>query len=145
MWRGLAIGFAAVAAVLAVALAVQWNRADDLHSQRNAVRAAAAAVSRPGSKVVPVQGPSPANLVTQRDGSAVLVMTDLENPPAGHTYEAWIFHGKRPAAAGTFQGGALKVVDLEGNVHGANAVAVTLERGHGGTAPAGTPVMKAAL
>ena len=145
LWQGIAVGLAAVAAALAVALLVQWNRADDLRAQRDAVRAAAAAVSEPGARVVPVQGPSPASLVTQRDGSAVLVMSHLQNPPTGHTYEAWIFHGKTPVAAGTFQGGSLKVVGLHGNVRGAAAVAVTLEKGRGGSAPAGTPVMKAPL
>jgi hypothetical protein len=145
IWRGLAVGFATVAAILAVALVVQRNQADDLRAQRDAVRAAAAAVSRPGAEVVPLQGPSPASLVTQPDGSAVLVMSNLGNTPAGHTYEAWIFHGKTPAAAGTFQGGSLKVVGLHGSVRGATAVAVTVEKGHGGPVPAGTPVMKAPL
>jgi anti-sigma factor RsiW len=145
LWRGLAIGFAAVAAVMAIALAVQWNRADDLRAQRDAIRAAATAVSRPGARVVPVRGPTPASLITQRDGSATLVLSHLGNAPAGHTYEAWIIHGTTPAPAGTFDGGTLRVVGLRGDVRGATAVAITVEKGHGGASPAGRPVMKAPL
>lgn len=74
---------------------------------------------------------------------AVLVADGLPDPGSAETYELWLFHDGEPVPAGVFdpaQGGrVLQVVD--GNVTGAEDIAVTLEPHGGNSEPTGPVVL----
>jgi anti-sigma-K factor RskA len=75
-------------------------------------------------------------------GGHVALLGHLAPAPAGHVYEAWVIpdHGKgTPIAAGTFTGGPVHLT-LTHSAGPGDVIAVTLEKGQGGTAPKGTPV-----
>jgi anti-sigma-K factor RskA len=75
-------------------------------------------------------------------GGRVALFGHVAPAPSGHVYEAWVIpdHGKgTPIAAGTFTGGPFHLTLTHAAGPG-DVIAVTLERGQGGTAPNGTPV-----
>lgn len=75
------------------------------------------------------------------DGEATLV-TCVEEPPAGKTYEAWVIAGGTPRPAGLFAGGCASV-PLEEPVSDGDTVAVTLEDAGGSPAPTGDILLQA--
>jgi anti-sigma-K factor RskA len=79
---------------------------------------------------------------------AELIVKDFPAPPAGHIYEVWFVHGKRPSPTSTLfsvtsRGGG--DVGLTGSLHGVNAVLVTPERLGGSQVPTHTPVIAAQI
>jgi hypothetical protein len=76
-----------------------------------------------------------------RNGDAALVVKDLKRPAHGRTYEAWISAGGRPRPAGTFGGGAVVTVPLQGSVRPGASVLVTVERSGGVAAPTQKPFL----
>jgi anti-sigma factor RsiW len=80
-------------------------------------------------------------LVVGKDGEAALIVHDLKAPHAGRTYEAWISAAGAPKPAGTFDGGEVVTVPLEGSVEPGASVLVTEERDGGVEAPTQKPFL----
>jgi hypothetical protein len=78
--------------------------------------------------------------VAYKGGDTTLFAT-LPAAPAGHVYEAWVIEGgtPKPLAAGVFSGGRI-VFTLQRNAARGDTIAITLERGRGGTTPHGQTV-----
>ena len=68
-------------------------------------------------------------------------MNDLKQPAHGKTSEAWISAGGAPQRAGTFSGGDVVTVPLEGSVRPGASVLVTVERAGGVDAPTQKPFL----
>jgi anti-sigma-K factor RskA len=150
-WRGLAIGLAAAAVLLAVVAGVQTGRLDDARHQRDTQAQALASVLNASSRLVHLQThgptvPGAASLVGDQNG-AVLVLPELPHAPGGKTYEAWFLDAQgKPTPAGLFEGGGTTIVRLDGDPSKAAQVAVTVERdGGSGAAPKGPIVLSAKL
>jgi anti-sigma-K factor RskA len=133
---------AAAAAVVAVGLGI-WSGSlsrslDEERSARAAERAALAIAAEPSARRVAVSGARGALYVTP-SGRAALALVDLEPPPEGKTYEAWVFEGDTPRPAGTFRG---RAAVLSRSVPAGAKVAVTVERAGGVARPTGQPVLQ---
>ena len=91
------------------------------------VRAVAEVLSDPDSRTVALESGT-GRLVVAPDGKGVLVLDELDQAPAGKTYEAWIIEGGTPVPAGIFPGSDDRDrIPLEGTVDAGDVVAVTLE------------------
>jgi anti-sigma factor RsiW len=80
-------------------------------------------------------------LVVARNGDAALVVHDLRQPPHGKTYEAWISAGGPPQPAGTFDGGNVVTVPIQGSLRPGASVLVTVERDGGVDTPTQKPIL----
>jgi anti-sigma-K factor RskA len=139
---------AAVAAAIAVVLGV-WvaSLASDLDRERQARVAqerAIAVVANPQARRFRVEGGSGV-LVVAPAGEAALVLDDLQPPPEGKVYEAWVStDGAEMLPAGTFAAASgHTVVSLARDVPAGALVAVTLEDAGGADAPTGSPLLTA--
>jgi anti-sigma-K factor RskA len=126
---------AAVAAVVALAVGLWATQvSDDLDEARLALereRAAGAVLADPDARTVSLES-GEGRLVVGPDGSAVLVLDELEPAPAGKTYEAWIVHDNGTTAAGLFPGqDGRDLVPIDGKVEPGNVIAVTVEEAGG--------------
>jgi anti-sigma factor RsiW len=133
---------AAVAACVAVGLGV-WaaslsNKLDRRDAQLRAQERVAAIVAAPSSRTISFGRGA---LVVGRNGEAALVVHNLKDPPSGKTYEAWISTGGAPRPAGTFDGGEIVSVPLDGAVEPGASVLVTVERDGGVDAPTQKPFL----
>jgi len=133
---------AAAAAVVAVGLGI-WSGSlsqslDRERSARAAERAALAIAADPTARRIPVSGARGALYVTPA-GRAALALLDLEPPPDGKTYEAWVFEGETPKPAGTFSG---RAAVLSRTVPAGAKVAVTVEPAGGVASPTGRAVLQ---
>jgi anti-sigma-K factor RskA len=133
---------AAIALVIGIAL---HNELSDARSSRDAQAAVVSSLLRPGSQVQQLAGNVQGAVVRSGD-KGQLVLVDLPQPSAGHTYEAWLIGAdKKPLPAGTFKGGKAVVVGLDGNAAGQKTVAITVERAGGSQTPTTPPVASAKL
>jgi anti-sigma-K factor RskA len=133
---------AAVAACVAVGLGV-WaaslsNRLDRRDAELRAQERVAAILAAPSSRTISFGRGA---LVVGRNGEAALVVHNLKDPPSGKTYEAWISAGGAPRPAGTFDGGEIVSVPLDGAVEPGASVLVTVERDGGVDAPTHKPFL----
>jgi anti-sigma factor RsiW len=133
---------AAVAACVAVALGV-WaaslsNKLDRRDAELRAQERVAAILAAPSSRTIAFGRGA---LVVGRNGEAALVVHNLKDPPSGKTYEAWISAGGAPRPAGTFDGGEIVSVPLDGAVEPGASVLVTVERDGGVDAPTQKPFL----
>jgi anti-sigma factor RsiW len=133
---------AAVAACVAVALGV-WaaslsNKLDRRDAELRAQERVAAILAAPSSRTIAFGRGA---LVVGRSGEAALVVHNLKDPPSGKTYEAWISAGGAPRPAGTFDGGEIVSVPLDGAVEPGASVLVTVERDGGVDAPTQKPFL----
>jgi len=140
-WVGATRAIAAVAVAAVIALGI-WaaTLSNSLHNERNAReqdRRALRIASDPRATRVPVSGTTPGSVFVLPDGTAALVVTNLDRAPAGRTYEAWVIRNGKPLPSGTFAGGGNTAVSLPRRVPSGSVVAVTLERKPGATAPHG--------
>jgi len=140
--RSLLTATAAAAAVVAVGLGI-WSGSlsrslDRERSARAAERSALAVAADPSARRVPVSGARGALYVT-RSGRAALALVDLDPPPDGKTYEAWVFEGETPRPAGTFDG---RVALLTRRVPAGAKVAVTVAPAGGVASPTGRAVLQ---
>jgi anti-sigma-K factor RskA len=140
--RSLLVAASAAAAVVAVGLGI-WSGSlsrslDHERSARAAERAALAVAADPSARRVPVSGARGALYVTP-SGRAALALVDLDPPPDGKTYEAWVFEGETPRPAGTFDGRAAL---LTRRVPAGAKVAVTVEPAGGVASPTGRAVLQ---
>ena len=144
-WTPVVGAIAAVAAVAAIVAGI-WGAglSGDLDSTREALereRAAAAVLADPSARSVAVTG-AQGRLVVADDGRAVLVLDELQNAPAGKTYEVWVIDDDTPVPAGLFPGAeSPTTVPVEGSVTDGSVVAVTVEPEGGVDAPTSTPVV----
>jgi anti-sigma factor RsiW len=133
---------AAVAACVAVGLGV-WaaslsNKLDRREAELRAQERVAAILAAPSSRTISFGRGA---LVVGRNGEAALVVHNLKDPPSGKTYEAWISAGGAPRPAGTFDGGEIVSVPLDGAVEPGASVLVTVERDGGVKAPTQKPFL----
>jgi anti-sigma factor RsiW len=133
---------AAVAACVAVGLGV-WaaslsNKLDRRDAELRAQERVAAILAAPSSRTIAFGRGA---LVVGRNGEAALVVHNLKDPPSGKTYEAWISAGGAPRPAGTFDGGEIVSVPLDGAVDPGASVLVTVERDGGVDAPTQKPFL----
>jgi anti-sigma-K factor RskA len=140
-------GFAALgvaAAIVLALIAVSQHRSASSANDREA--AVAAILSAPGARVVPLTqidgGEARGNLIVA-SGKAALV-SQLRQPPAGRTYQAWGLNpGKPPAPLPTFsRGGDVVLLDGVGKYR---QVAITVEPSGGSRAPTTKPFAVASL
>ena len=83
--------------------------------------------------------------VVSYQGGRVGLLGHVRPAPAGHVYEAWVIPpGQNPLAAGTFPGGRIALTLTRPAAPG-DRIVVTLEPGHGGSAPKGPAVGQATL
>jgi anti-sigma-K factor RskA len=131
-----AAGIAAVVAIgLGLYAASLHGQLGDTKSQLGAQQAIASVLGDADATTVAMQAGS-GKLVVAGDGSAVLVLDDLSDAPAGKTYQAWVVQGTTPASAGTFSArDGRAVVALPQPVPAGAVVAVTVEPAGGATAP----------
>jgi anti-sigma-K factor RskA len=73
---------------------------------------------------------------------ATLVVKNLEAPPPGKTYEAWVIQGEKPLPAGTFSGGDRVAFILTRKAPEGAIVAVTLEPAGGVEQPTTDPLFR---
>jgi len=133
---------AAVAACVAVALGIWAGSLSSKLDRRDAELAqqqrVAAILATPGARTISF---ARGTLVVAKNGEAALVVHNLEAAPHGKTYEAWISAGGTPKAAGTFDGGGVVAVPLEGSVKPGASVLVTEERSGGVDTPTQKPFL----
>jgi anti-sigma factor RsiW len=133
---------AAVAACVALGLGI-WaaslsNKLDRRTKELAREQKVAAILATPSSRTVSF---GRGVLVVTKNGDAALVVNHLKQPAHGKTYEAWISAGGAPQPAGTFGGGAVVAVPLEGSVRPGASVLVTVERSGGVEAPTQKPFL----
>jgi len=117
----------AIAACLVIGLGI-WNIS--LSHQLDDARQALSAV--------PLQGAN--GTVVVGDGNrGMLVVSNLDEAPAGKTYQAWVIDGGTANPAGTFGGGGTIAVKLDHPVSSGSVVAVTVERAGGSEQPTSKP------
>ena len=141
------IGAAAVAAaaVLAVVGLSLWNAS--LRGENEDLRGALEI-----RETHDLEGSGPAEdvrgeVVEIGDGQAVLVAEDLPPVPEGEVYETWLLRGGVPEPAGLFspRDDGDVAAPIEGSIHGADAVAVTVEPSGGSSMPTSDILLTAAL
>lgn len=133
---------AAVAACAAIGFAgwsVHLQR--EVDNVRSAQRDALSVIAEAGTRQIKLTGDHGA-LYVSPTGSAALVLSRLDPAPRGKTYEAWVVEDGKPKPAGTFDAAeSPAVVSLREPVPAGAIVAVTQERGKGGTVPRGPRVL----
>ena len=109
---------------LATALFLTESRADRLDSTL-------ALVSAPDAQVAVLEGDAAGHVVwSEAQDSAVLFVDDLQAATDDDVYAVWLLHGEDARLAATFaDGDARPAAVLEGDVAGADALAITFEPG----------------
>lgn len=132
-WAYPALAAAAVAACAAIGLGA-WAAA--LHSRLGSTQALHG---------LPLTGAG-GSVVVGRGGEAALVVSGLDAPPPGKTYEVWVMRGTAAEPAGLFsaRAGATTVLWLTRRVPGGDRVGVTLEPAGGSTHPTSKPLVLSA-
>jgi Anti-sigma-K factor rskA len=98
-------------------------------------------MAQPGATRIPVVGAEERLLlIVGMEGDAVLLVSRLEEAPAGRTYEIWVIEGETPRPAGLFRGGRDIIVPLTRPVPKGAIVALTLEPAGGSRRPTSTPI-----
>lgn len=133
------VAVTAIAAAVAIGVgiyAISLNRQlDDTRSALTSQKGASSVLADPDATTVTMETGS-GRVVVAADGSAVLVVDDLEAAPAGKTYEAWVVDGKTQVPAGTFDTtDKLAIVPLQRPVPDGAVVGVTVENAGGASAP----------
>jgi len=159
--RALSPAFAALSLVAAILLG-GWaialnNEVAQLRAETAALRRALAdqrdviaQIAAPADQIVVVAGTehqpkAHGRLIAHNDGSAVLVVSGLDQLEAGRVYQLWMIAGNTPLSAGLFEvdeGGVAVVQVATGAAPGAfNAVGVSVEPDGGSQTPTGDIVM----
>lgn len=141
-WVAPVAAVAAVAACVAVGLGI-WaatlsNKLDRRTKELGREEKVAAILAAPSSRSISF---GRGVLVVTKSGEAALVVNHLRQPAQGKTYEAWISSGGAAKRAGTFGGGKVVTVPLEGSVRPGASVLVTVERSGGVDAPTQKPFL----
>jgi anti-sigma factor RsiW len=141
-WLAPVAAAAAVAACVAVGLGIWAASLSSKLDRRDAELArqqrVAAILASPAARTISF---ARGTLVVAKNGEAALVVHNLEAAPQGKTYEAWISAGGAPKPAGTFDGGEVVAVPLEGSLEPGASVLVTEERSGGVDTPTQKPFL----
>jgi anti-sigma-K factor RskA len=121
-------------------LATQRDLVAELASPAQMVIAISGTENQPGAH---------GHLVTHDDGTAVLVVSGLNNLDPARVYQLWMIRGDTPISAGLFEVGAdgvgiLKVAMLD-TAATFNAVGISVEPAGGSSTPTGDIVMLGAI
>jgi anti-sigma factor RsiW len=141
-WLAPVAAAAAVAACVAVGLGI-WaaslsSKLDHRDAELARQQRVAAILASPDARTISF---ARGTLVVAKNGKAALVVHNLDAPPRGKTYEAWISAGGAPKPAGTFDGGEVVVVPLDGSLEPGASVLVTEERSGGVETPTQKPFL----
>ncbi|MPZ24432.1 MAG: hypothetical protein GEU28_13065 [Dehalococcoidia bacterium] len=127
-------GLAAAAVVAAVAVLGYTaldarSDADDARSQLSRLGedvAGGTVLTMEGNEIAPSAS---ITVVVSPDRERATVLTEGLPPSSDQIYHLWLFHDEIPTRAGTFEveRGQVSRLDLEGDVLGASAIAITLE------------------
>ncbi|MDX6409770.1 MAG: hypothetical protein QOE13_2841 [Gaiellaceae bacterium] len=133
---------AAVAAVAAIGFGL-WafslsSKLDRREAALDRQQRVAQILAQPGSHKISF---SRGTLVVAPDGRGALVLTRLDDPGPGRTYEAWVADGGAPRPAGLFAGGTTISVPLDQPVRDGATVMITEERAGGTEAPSSAPLL----
>ena len=141
-WLAPVAAAAAVAACVAVGLGIWAASLSSKLDRRDAELArqqrVAAILATPDARTISF---ARGTLVVAKNGEAALVVHNLDAAPKGKTYEAWISAGGAPKPAGTFAGGDVVAVPLEGSLTPGASVLVTEERSGGVDTPTQKPFL----
>jgi hypothetical protein len=102
-------------------------------------------IAKPATSTIPLQGSGRRIiLVVGARGYGVLVLNNVNPPPSGKTYQAWVIRPdvKAPQPAGLFNGGT-GVIELTKPVPPGGIVAITVEPAGGSPAPTQQPKLLA--
>jgi hypothetical protein len=102
-------------------------------------------IAKPATSTIPLQGSGRRIiLVVGARGYGVLVLNNVNPPPSGKTYQAWVIRPdvKAPQPAGLFKGGT-GVITLTKPVPPGGIVAITVEPAGGSPAPTQQPKLLA--
>ena len=130
----------AIAAVIAIVFATySISLRGDLGDARSALSSQeqlTVVLADPGARTIAVS-PGTGKVVVAPDGEAVLVLSGLDAPPEGKTYQAWVVRGEeQPVPAATFEpDGGSAVVAIGEPVTKDAVVGVTLEDDAGASTP----------
>jgi anti-sigma-K factor RskA len=131
-WTAPLAAAAAIAAAAAVALGV-WGATRSTGSDP-----LASVLSQPGARLVPMGARGSVAVAPSGDAALALAVPPA---PSGKTYEAWVIRGGKATPAGLFGGRTgTSLLKIDGAVQAGAAVAVTLERAGGVSAPTGKPL-----
>jgi anti-sigma factor RsiW len=141
-WLAPVAAAAAVAACVAIGLGI-WaaslsNKLDRRDAELARQQRVAAILASPDARTISF---ARGTLVVAKSGNAALVVHNLDAPQRGKTYEAWISAGGAPKPAGTFDGGDVVAVPLEGLLEPGASVLVTEERSGGVDMPTQKPFL----
>lgn len=144
-----AVGVAAIAlGAWAVVLSVSSNDSSEASAaavELQGVRQVVSLLSKPSTERIPLEGSAGRIiLVVGARGYGVLVLDGLAPAPGGKSYQAWLIrpNAKTPKPAAVFSGADV-VVPLTTTVPPGGAVAITIERAGGVSAPTRTPKLVA--
>lgn len=150
--RPIAIG---AAGLLVVAL-VSWNlllhgqiRDLDTDNSELQARVESAQSETSDSRVLTLSGQdetqqTQAEVVSLRDGRAVLLAEDMPSIPEGRTFQIWVIQGENASPSGLFQPSEEPVATVVKNtLQNADAVAVTVEPAGGSPQPTSDPMLVA--
>ena len=94
---------------------------------------------------VEMDGGGAATVIASRDrDAALLVASDVGDPGEGRQYQLWLMEDGTPVPDATFDAGAAGVW-VDGDIEGAQAVAVTVEPEGGSESPTSDPLMVAEI
>lgn len=138
-------GLAAAAAVLAVIGLFVWNASlrEENENLRGELQTRQTYELRGSGAARDVRG----EIVGFGDGRGVLMAENLPSAPEGRIYEAWILRDGVPEPAGLFEphDEGIAAMPIEGSLHDADAVAVTIEQYDGSPMPTSEPLLTATL
>lgn len=153
--RGWAVGLAAAAAAVVVALAgigVSLDRRLAALQERLAAQEAALALlTSPAAKTAVLAGTVPANVRLVYDpgrGQGALVVADLRDPGVEFVYQIWLIGGEEPVSAGIFRPtpGRPVIVPLATDFLRYRLVAISVERApRGAPQPTTTPILSGTI
>ena len=143
-WAKPVLAAAAAAAIVAIGLGL-WatslsNKLDSRERELAQQQRVAQILARPDSRQIAF---GRGTLIVSRGGDAALVLRNLDRPPPGRTYEAWVAEtGVMPRPAGLFEGGDVVAVPLDQPVPEGAIVMVTEEPDGGTQAPTSDPFVQ---
>jgi anti-sigma-K factor RskA len=150
--RRFATPMRALAAVVAAVLIVAAGIGGYLLAPRpdTVAEALARTLQQPDTRSVELSGSAPGAMkVVYAPGTsdAFVVGSGLEQAPSGKSYELWRFEGQKPVSTGCFSPGANGEIlrEVNADLSGANAVAITIESAACPAAPTSQPVMTGEL
>ena len=145
-WSGWATAAAAVLilAVVGVYALQAGSRATDAEARAEVLSDAIAAFAAPDSMTATLQtGASAGFAAITPSGETYVVMTGMDEAPAGHDYQAWYIVDGAPVSAGlmTVYDDGIAILHGDGVTEGVQAVALSVEPVGGSDQPTTDPIV----